>query len=76
MSAMSPLAIMSHTLGSPSWIFFTSSQSTPAARNVRAVPAVATTWNPRRTMSRAMDTMERLSRSHTLMNTVPPSGSA
>ena len=76
MSAMSPAAIMSRTLPSPSWIFLTCSHSTPAARSARAVPPVATSWKPRRAMSRAMGTMARLSRSHTLTNTVPPSGSA
>ena len=44
-------------------------------RSVRDVPSVATMRKPSRTKSRAIGTMPRLSRSHTLTNTVPPSGS-
>ena len=61
--------------GLPSLIFFTTWVLMPAAFRVRAVPPVETTLKPRRTISRAMDVMERLSRSHTLMKTLPPSGS-
>ncbi len=74
-STTSPESMRSVTLGEPSWIFFTTSQSIPAALSADAVPSVATKLNPSRAKSRAMDVKERLSWSQTLTNTFPDRGS-
>ena len=70
----SPSAIMSAMLGCPSLTLFAFRQATPEAASVLAVPPVLTMSKPIRAKSRAIDTMDRLSRSATLTNTAPDRG--
>ena len=71
---MTPLRIMSTTLGDPSVTFSTASTGMPIRRSARAVPAVATRSNPSDWSSAASMVAAGLSASRTDRNTRPSLG--